>query len=111
MTQSTKFPLWFSILTTILVVTNLFVFGLFSLVHPDLPWPELGGTGADAPIRFFAARHIAFGVVLLHGLVRREPAVLRTCYTIFFLLALIDFGLLAGFGYSIPVLSKFSQQN
>lgn len=101
-------PRWLVALTGVLVLSNLFVFGIFSLVHPALPWPDLGETGARFPIQFFAARHIAFGVVLLHGLIGRNLTVLRACYTMFFVMAVLDFGLLAAHeSYYVPVLFKF----
>ena len=99
-------PTWLTALTAVLVVTNLFVFGIFTLVHPELPWPALGAGEAADPIRFFSARHIAFGVVLAWGLVTKDLGVLRACYSIFFALALVDFGILAVFGYPIPVLVR-----
>lgn len=97
-------PGWFMALTALLVLMNGLVFGVFTMVHPELAWPEQAAIAAS-PIQFFAARHIAFGVVLLHGLLRRDLAVLRTCYTIFFILAVLDFGLLAANPDSfVPVL-------
>ncbi len=100
-----RLPRWFSALTGALVVMNLFVFGLFSMIHPSLPWPDLGPEAAF-PIQFFAARHVAFGVVLLHGLKSRDLTILRACYTIFFVIAVLDLGMLAAHGYYIPVLSR-----
>lgn len=102
-----KLPVWLNALTALLVLMNLFVFGIFSMVHPELPWPDLAESAAF-PIQFFAARHVAFGVVLLHGLVSQDVVVLRTCYSIFFVLAVLDFGLLAAHGYYIPVLYTFA---
>lgn len=97
-------PRWLVALTVVVVLLNLLPFGVFSMVHPELPWPVLGEGEARFPIQFFAARHIAFGVVLLHGLIGRDLTVLRTCYTLFFVLAVLDFGLLATHeGYSVPV--------
>lgn len=107
MDNTTKFPLWFTILTIVLIVSNFFIFGLFSLIHPELPWPDLGKTEAAFPIQFFAIRHIAFAVPLLHGLIRKEVTVLKTCYTIFLIIAVLDVAMLAVNGYYIPVLVKF----
>lgn len=104
MTESVKFPLWFSILSWLLILSNIFVFGLFSLIHPELPWPDLGKTDAAFPIQFFAIRHVAFGVVLLHGTLRKNPVVLKTLYHVFLIIAILDVALLAIKGYYIPVL-------
>ena len=78
-----KFPLWFTILTIVLIISNLLVFGLFSILHPELPWPDLGKTDAAFPIQFFAVRHIAFGIVLLHGLIKKKTIVLTACFHMF----------------------------
>ena len=48
-------PSWLMALTAVIATMNLFVFGLFSLVHPELPWPAEAAV-APAPIRFFAIR-------------------------------------------------------
>ena len=107
MAESIKFPLWFTILTWILIISNLFIFGIFSMVHPELPWPDLGNTDAAFPIQFFAVRHVAFGVVLLHGMLKKNPVVLKALYHIFLIIAILDVALLAVNGYYIPVLVKF----
>lgn len=102
-----KFPLWFTILTIVLVISNFFIFGWFSLIHPELPWPELGKTEAAFPIQFFAVRHIAFAVPLLYGLIKKNVTILATCYSIFLVIAILDVALLAVHGYYVPVLVKF----
>ncbi len=107
MENKAVFPLWFNIVTVFVILSNLLVFGLFSLLHPDLPWPDVALTAA-APIQFFAARHIAFAVPLAHGFITKNVTVLRAMYTLFFVLALLDFGLLAFGGHYIPVLYKFT---
>ena len=106
MSDKTKFPLWFIILTILLIISNLFIFGIFSLIHPELPWPDLAATAAF-PIQFFAVRHIAFSIPLLHGLITKNVTVLRTLYTVFIIIAILDFALLAMNGYYVPVLYKF----
>ena len=104
MKDQTKFPLWFTILTWALVLSNLLVFGLFSLVHPELPWPDLGNTEAAFPIQFFAIRHLAFGVVLLHAMIRKNKEVLKALYHIFLIISVLDVALLAFNGYYIPAM-------
>ncbi len=107
MSDSVKFPLWFTILTWVLVISNLFIFGIFSIIHPDLAFPDLGKTDAAFPIQFFAIRHVAFGVVLLHGILKKNVEVLRALYTVFLIIAILDVALLAIYGYYVPVLVKF----
>ena len=107
MSESIKFPMWFTILTWVLVISNLFIFGIFSIVHPELPFPDLGATDAAFPIQFFAIRHVAFGVVLLHAILKKNIEVLRALYTVFLIIAILDVALLAIYGYYIPVLVKF----
>ena len=107
MSDSVKFPMWFIILTWVLVLSNLFVFGIFSIIHPDLPFPDLGATEAAFPIQFFAIRHVAFGVVLLHATLKKNVEVLRALYTVFLIIAILDVALLAIYGYYVPVLVKF----
>ena len=107
MSDSVKFPMWFTILTWVLVISNLFIFGVFSIVHPELPFPDLGKTDAAFPIQFFAIRHVAFGVVLLHAIFKKDVGVLRALYTIFLIIAILDVALLAIYGYYVPVLVKF----
>ena len=108
MNKLNKFPLWFNILTGLYFVSNLLVFGLATLFNPGFAFPDLGGTAADFPIQFFAIRHIAFAVPLLHGLLKQDAKILRTMYTIFVIMAGLDVTLLALNGYYIPVLGDFS---
>lgn len=105
MTNDKKFPLWFSILTGLFVISNLFIFGIFSLIHPYLPFPD-AGEAAKFPIQFFAIRHIALAVPLLHGLIRKDVKILRVMYTIFTVMSVLDVLLLGFNGYYIPVLSR-----
>lgn len=106
--ENNKLPLWLNILSGGYFVSNLFIFGLATLLNPAFAFPDLGGTGADFPIQFFAVRHIAFSVPLLHGLIRQDAKILRVMYTIFLVMAVADVGLLIVNGYSIPVLGDFS---
>ncbi len=107
MSDSVKFPMWFTILTWVLVISNLFIFGIFSVIHPDLPFPDLGKTDAAFPIQFFAIRHVAFGVVLLHAILKKNVEVLKALYHVFLVIAILDVALLAINGYYVPVLVKF----
>jgi len=107
MSGEIKFPLWFTILTWVLVVSNLLVFGIFSILHPNLPWPNIGNTAAAFPIQFFAIRHVAFGLILLHGILKKNAEVLKALYHIFLIIAILDVVLIAMNGYYVPVLVKF----
>ena len=107
MSDSMKFPKWFTILTWALVISNLFVFGIFSIIHPDLPFPDMGKTEAAFPIQFFAIRHVAFGVVLLHAIIKKRVEVLKALYHLFLIIAILDVALIAIHGYYVPVLVKF----
>lgn len=107
MSAQIKLPVWFTVLTWILVITNLFIFGIFSIVHPELPFPDMGEGEAAFPIQFFAIRHVAFGTVLLFAILKKNIEVLKAMYQIFFVIAVLDVALLAAFGYYVPVLVKF----
>ncbi len=107
MSDSLKFPIWFTVLTWVLVISNLLIFGIFSIIHPDLPFPDLGNTDAAFPIQFFAIRHVAFGVVLLHAILKKNVEVLKALYHVFLVIAILDVALLAINGYYVPVLVKF----
>ena len=108
MQETTCFPLWFTLLTAALAVSNLFIFGLWTLLAPSFAYFELGGTAADWPIQFFAVRHIAFGIVVLYGLVRRNATALATWYGTFVLISVMDVALLAIQDYPIPVIGDLS---
>ncbi len=87
--------------------SNLFVFGLISLIYPSLPFPN-AGQAATFPIQFFAVRHIAFAFPLLYGLVRKDVKVLTVMYSIFAIMSVLDIALLAIYGYNIPILGLIS---
>lgn len=101
-----KFPGWFYALTVLLFLSNLFVFGLASLLFPSIPFPDMGHTEAAFPIQFFAVRHIAFAFPLLYGLLKRDITILKTCYSIFLVIAVLDVGLLLVNGYYIPIIGE-----
>ena len=103
MTITVKFPMWFMALTVLFFISNLFIFGLISLIFPSIPFPE-AGAAATFPIQFFAIRHIAFAGPLLYGLVKRNVTVLTTMYTIFFIMSVLDIVVLALYGYNIPIM-------
>lgn len=103
MTNTVKFPIWLTILTGFLFISNLFIFGGAALFNPELAFPN-AGDGAVFPIQFFAVRHIAFAFPLLYGLLQRDVKVLTVMYSIFIIMSGIDIVLLASYGYNIPML-------
>ena len=103
MTNSIKFPVWFNIITVLFFASNLFVFGLATLFNPNFAFPGTG-QAATFPIQFFAVRHIAMSVPLLHGLIRRDVKTLKVMYTIFMIMSVLDILLLGIYDYPIPVL-------
>ena len=107
MKDTPKFPLWFTILTALLVVSNLIVYGLITLFQPNFAFPNAGEL-AVFPIQFFAARHIAFAFPLLYGLVRRDPKTLRVMYGTFIIMSVLDLSILGFNGYTIPVLGQIA---
>lgn len=108
MTNTIKFPIWFTILTSLLVISNLLIFGILSLLYPAIPFPDMGHTEAAFPIQFFAVRHIAFAFPLLYGLIKRDVKILTVCYSIFMVIAILDVSLLIVKGYYIPIIGKLS---
>ena len=100
-------PMWLTVLTAVLVVFNLFIFGLMTLLFPTITWPDAGET-AVFPIQFFAIRHIAFSIPLLHGLLKKDTKILTTMYTIFFVMAVLDVTLVLVNGYYIPLVVQFT---
>ncbi|MEM7126841.1 MAG: hypothetical protein AAF702_10975 [Chloroflexota bacterium] len=103
MTNSLRFPVWLTVLTTFLFISNLFVFGGAALFNPALAFPN-AGEGAVFPIQFFAVRHIAFAFPLFYGLIQRDVKVLTVMFSIFIVMSGIDIVLLAVYGYNIPIL-------
>ncbi|MEM7028572.1 MAG: hypothetical protein AAF629_03180 [Chloroflexota bacterium] len=103
MTDSIKFPVWFTALTWLFFASNLFVFGLMALLFPSIPFPD-AGEGANFPIQFLAIRHVAFAFPLLYGLLRKDVKVLTVMYTIFVIMSFLDIVWLGLYGYDIPVL-------
>ena len=103
MKDSKIFPLWFTILSNMFFISNLFIFGLMTLFRPSLAFPD-AGDAAVFPIQFFAVRHIAMALPLLYGLVRKDVKILTLMYSIFFVMSTLDIILLGIFDYSIPVM-------
>ena len=103
MKKTIEFPSWFTALTGMFFVTNLFVFGGLTPFSPHTAFPG-SGDGAIFPIQFFAARHIAMAIPLLHGLIRKDVTILKTMYTIFIVMSIIDIALLGIYGYNIPII-------
>ena len=100
-----KFPLWFTILTAAYFVSNLFIFGIFSLVNPSFAFPDVGDV-APFPIQFFAIRHIAFSFPLLYGLIKKDVKVLQVMFSIFLIMSVLDVSLLFLKDYYIPVIGE-----
>ncbi len=99
--ENIKFPLWFEIINWFVIFSNVFVFGIFALLAPLFVFPH-SVASAIFPIHFLAARHIAFGIVMIYGVIKKNPIVLFACYSIFFIIAILDVVLLALYGYYIP---------
>lgn len=107
MIKETKLPLWLIVLTSVLVVFNLLVFGLMTLLFPTVTWPDAGET-AVFPIQFFAIRHIAFSVILLHGLLKKDVKILTMMFTIFFVIAILDVSVVLINDYYIPLIVRLT---
>jgi len=103
MMNSIKFPAWFNLITALFFISNMFIYGLATLFNPDLAFQNAGDM-VRFPIQFFAVRHIAMSIPLLHGLIKRDVKVLRTMYTIFIVMSVLDIVLLGINDYPIPVL-------
>ena len=103
MNKPVNFPTWFTVLTAVFFLSNLLLFGAATLFVPHFTFPG-SGDGAIFPIQFFAARHIGMAVPLLHGLIRKDVKILKTMYTIFIIMSIIDVVLLAIYGYNIPII-------
>lgn len=104
--SSISFPIWFTILTVVLIISNLLVFGILTLINPGLAFPE-SDSSATFPIQFFAVRHIAFSIPLIHGLITKNSTILRTLYTVFIVISVLDISLLIINDYYIPFIGNF----
>ena len=106
MTQP-KLPLWLTVLTAVLVIFNLLVFGMMTFFFPAVTWPDAGESAAF-PIQFFAIRHVAFAIPLLHGLLKKDVKILKTMFTIFFVMAVLDVGTVLANDYYIPLVVRLT---
>lgn len=95
-------PLWLRLLTWMVVLSNLLVFGIHTFIDPGSVFPDLDASG-EYPARFFAIRHIAFSLPLLHGLLTRDRKILGAMYRIFLVIALLDVGSVLYFGWPYPI--------
>lgn len=102
MENKQELPQWLLILTGVLVVFNFFIFGWLTLLAPELRWPD-AGEGGIFPAQFFAVRHIAFAIPLLHGLLRRDGKILMIMYMMFLIISILDVALIFAYGYYIPL--------
>ena len=107
MTKEVTFPTWFTVLTVLLFISNLFIFGLGALLDPSLAFPE-SDSSAHFPIQFFAVRHIAFSIPLFHGLIKKNPTILRAMYSMFLIISILDVSLLLINDYYIPFIGDLS---
>ena len=97
------FPIWFTVLTSLFFISNLFVFGLATFFNPSFAFPD-AGEAAAFPIQFFSIRHIAFSVPLLVGLIRKDVKILTVMYAIFAIMSVLDIAVLGIYDYDIPAL-------
>ena len=103
MNDTKQFPVWFTALTSLFFISNLFVFGLATFLFPLFTFPD-AGEAAAFPIQFFSIRHIAFAFPLLYGLVRKDTKILTVMYSIFAIMSVLDVVVLGAFDYYIPAL-------
>jgi hypothetical protein len=73
----------------------------FTWLQPHAVFPDLNDAG-DYPVQFFAIRHIALSVPLLHALVEQNRAVLSALYHVFLIIAVLDVATIATQGYALP---------
>lgn len=98
-------PRWLIAMSVVVLVGTFVGFGLVPYFSPSTAFPAIGEGGAF-PVRFLAIRHLAFAAPLLHGILRRDRVVLRTMYSIFSVMAVLDAATLTGFDYPLPYLSE-----
>lgn len=102
-----KIPTWLNGMTVAVLAMNFAVFGVYAFFSPFSIFPDLNDAGAY-PVRFFAIRHIAFSLPLLHGLLKQDRTVLGTMYHIFLVMAVLDVVTMPVYGYAFPFLGQFS---
>lgn len=101
MQRQGSLPLWLTVLTAMVVLSNFVVFGLHAFFFPNSVFPGLNDAGAY-PVKFFAIRHIAFSLPLLHGLITKDRKILSAMYRIFMVIAWLDVGSVLYHGWSYP---------
>jgi hypothetical protein len=102
-TQAKEIPIWVNAIGAGYFLGGFFIFGWLTLFYPTMTFP-VEGNAAAFPIQFFAVRHIAIAVPLFHGLLAQDPKILRVCFTIFLVMAVLDVILLLIYGYYIPLI-------
>ena len=110
MNNSKSLPMWLLAICWIFFVSNLFVFGLIPFFNPAFafPFPEETSVAGAFPIRFFAIRHIAFAVPLLHGTITQDVRILRAVFTMFLVMTVLDIAVVVlNPTYYIPVIEGF----
>ena len=100
-------PIWLKVITWMVVLSNLIVFGIHTFVDPGSIFPDLDVSG-EYPARFFAIRHIAFSLPLLHGLLTQDRKILGAMYRIFLVIALLDVGSVLYYGWPYPIVGQLS---
>lgn len=100
-------PAWLKVITWMVVLSNLIVFGIHTFVDPGSVFPDLDVSG-EYPARFFAIRHIAFSLPLLHALLTRDGKLLGAMYRIFLVIALLDVGSVLYYGWPYPIVGQLS---
>lgn len=106
-TSSTRegLPTWLNVMTGMVAASNLLVFGLLAFAEPNLVFPDLNVAG-EYPARFFAIRHIAIALPLLHGLTSQDRSVLKAMYHMFLIIAALDVGSVLWFDWSYPFIGQ-----
>ena len=100
--------LWFKAMTSLLIILNLFIFGILTMVNPLAVFLQ-SDKSAIFPIQFFAVRHIALSIPLIYGLLTRDTIVLRTMYIVFVTISVLDISLLVINDYYIPLIGHLPQ--
>ena len=95
MTEKMTVPTWLNVITVLVIVSNLGLFGIFTYLAPGVTYDGINQAG-EFPVRFFAIRHLALSAPLIHGLV--------TMFRIFLLMSVLDVITLAVYDYQIPFL-------
>ena len=107
MNEKINLPTWLTALTVAVFTMNLGIFGLFTFFSPESTYEGINAAG-EYPVRFFAIRHIAFAVVLLHGLVTKNRTILRAMYTIFLIMSVLDVVTLGVYDYALPFVPELA---